>query len=213
MISHYDTIIDLTIPLSHGMDAFPGEPTAEFTPFSSLSDGGIEMWNVRIFSQLGTHVDAPRHFIAGGRTVEALDLRKCIGPAAVVDVDPSRPLTANQLLGRKPDIQKARRVIIRSGHSSTLGTPSYWQHFPELELDAADCLVDWGVTFVGLDTPTPSIKHLHEVHKLLLGRGVVIAECLINVERLSSMTYLLCLPLPLTGLDGSPARIVALESR
>lgn len=206
-------IVDLTIPISDGMDAFPGEPTARFTPFSVHADGGIEMWNVGIFSQLGTHVDAPSHFLPGGSTNERLPLESMIGRVAVVDVTaaPGTSLTAAHLEDSIERIRTAGRVILRSGWDRHLGTPAYWGGFAELTPDAARLLVSAGVRFVGIDTPTPSFTHLHEVHRTLLEAGCVLAECLINTAELSADSFLICLPLPLVGVDGAPARIIALE--
>ncbi|WP_028935194.1 cyclase family protein [Pseudonocardia spinosispora] len=204
-------IIDLTIPLVDGMDAYPGEPSAAFTRFSTLADGGVEMWNVSLFSQLGTHVDAPSHFIGGGTTIEKLDLAKGIGSAAVVDAGSSGAVTAADLSARIDDLRTTRRLVVRTGTSARLGTPGYWTGFPELELDAVELLLDCDVEFVGLDTPTPSLTHLHQTHHRLLGADILVAECLTGVAALSAVTYIVCLPLPLAGLDGSPARVVALE--
>lgn len=206
-------IVDLTIPIAHGMDAFPGEPTARFTPFSTHDDTGIEMWNVEIFSQLGTHVDAPSHFIPGGATNERLPLRSMIGRVAVVDVTvaPGAPLTAAHLEDSIHRIRAAGRVILRSGWDRHLGNAAYWEGFAEMTPDTAELLVNAGVRFVGIDTPTPSFTHLHEVHRILLEAGCVVAECLVNTAELSEESFLICLPLPLVGIDGAPARIIALE--
>ncbi|KJQ53891.1 cyclase family protein [Microbacterium sp. SA39] len=205
--------IDLTIPIAHGMDAFPGEPTARFTPFSTHQDSGIEMWSVDIFSQLGTHVDAPSHFIAGGPTNERLPLESMIGRVAVVDVTaaPGTPLTAAHLADSIQRIRSAGRVILRSGWDTRLGTSAYWEGFAEMTPEAAELLVEAGVRFVGIDTPTPSLTHLHDVHRILLGAGCVLAECLVNTAELSAESFVICLPLPLVGIDGAPARIIAME--
>lgn len=206
-------IVDLTIPISSGMDAFPGEPTARFTPFSTLGDGGIEMWRVDLFSQLGTHVDAPAHFVEGGAGVDRMDLDALIGPAVVLDVPGSGELGPDAFAARAAELREAGRVLLRTGWSARVGTPGYWSGFPTVSPAAARELVALGVRFVGLDTPTPSTTHLHEVHRVLLEAGVVLAECLVGLERLTlPRVELVALPLPLVGLDGAPARIVAIET-
>jgi arylformamidase len=209
------TVVDLTMPIADGMDAFPGEPTAQFSRFSAVDDEtGIEMWNVEVFSQLGTHLDAPRHFLSGGATVDTLDLSRCIGPATVLD----HPASRGSVIGRdhvaafEDSLRRTRRVLIRTGWDAHLGTPQYWTGIPEVSVAAAEYLVELGVVFIGLDTPTPSFTDLHDVHRVLLGAGVVITECLVNLGTLSAQTWLVCLPLPLVGLDGSPVRAIALEA-
>jgi arylformamidase len=169
------------------------------------------MSDVMIFSQLGTHFDAPAHFIAGGATSEAVELADCIGPAAVVDVGGRASLDVELFRARERDITATQRVVVNSGWSQRAGSGGYWSGFPELTTEAARLLCSWRVRFLGLDTPTPSLSALHEIHQLLLGHGVVVVECLTGVAALSAVTTVLCLPLPLVGLDGAPVRIVALE--
>ncbi len=204
------------MPIADGMDAFPGEPTARFSRFSSVyDDTGIEMWSVEMFSQLGTHLDAPCHFVVGGAGVDALDLRRCIGPALVIDHPASAGavIEVHHLAPYEESLRRTRRVLIRTGWDVHLGTAQYWTAIPEVSVAAAGYLVDLGVVFLGLDTPTPSFTDLHEVHRVLLGAEVVITECLVNLGSLRAETWLVCLPLPLVGLDGSPVRAIALEPR
>jgi len=205
-------IVDLTMPISHGMDAFPGEPSATFTRFSSLEDGGIEMWHAALFSQLGTHVDAPSHFLAGGATVESVPLSHGIGPAIVVDADePTAPLGPEVFAPHEARARSAGRIVVRTGWDARRGSAEYWTGSPELTVEAAELLADWGIRFLGLDVPTPSRSELHRVHRVLLAADVLVAECLVGTRLLADDFTLVCLPLPLVGLDGSPARIVALQ--
>jgi arylformamidase len=210
-LSGENEIIDLTMPLSHGMSAFPGEPSATFATFSTVAHGGIAMAHVEVFSQLGTHVDAPAHFLEGGTTIERVDLRACIGRAVIVDVPDSGRLTVDHVAKSETAIRAHRRIVLRSGWDSRIGGDGYWTDSPEVGIELAQTLVDWGVVFLGLDIPTPSFSQLHEVHELLLGADVIVAECLVNLDRVHDEFTLVCLPLPLVGLDGSPARIVAIQ--
>lgn len=206
--------IDLTMPIADGMAAFPGEPTARFTAFSSVDgDTGIEMWNVGLFSQLGTHLDAPRHFIPGGDTVDTLDLERCVGSATVVDhrMSAGPIIDVEHLRPYEDSLRRTRRALIRTGWDAHIGSPQYWTDSPELSVEAASYLVEVGAVFLGLDIPTPSFTHLHEVHHILLGAHVVITECLVNLDCLNPETWIACLPLPLVGLDGSPVRAIALQ--
>lgn len=170
------------------------------------------MWDVAIFSQLGTHVDAPNHFIKDGGGVDRLAVMSLVGPATVLHLTAdSDSISTSHLLAREDDIRRHRRVLINTGWDRRIGTPDYWTDFPELSVAAAQLLVDWGVLLIGVDTPTPSMTHLHEMHRLLLGAQIVVAECVVNLHQLPDSTFVVCAPLPLVGLDGSPARILAID--
>ena len=50
------------------------------------------------------------------------------------------------------------------------------------------------------------------VHNILLGNDILIIENLINLEKIMSETpRIIALPLNLTGGDGSPVRVVAIQ--
>lgn len=141
-------------------------------------------------SHLGTHLDAPSHFVAGAPDVDEADLEVLIGPAQVIHLDevtPGEVLTAAQL-GRVT----SRRVLLDTGWSARgLGQAEYFGHAPYLAPDAARALLDAGTQLLGVDIPSADADG--GVHVALLGGG-----CLLTV-----------LPLPIAGGDGSPVRAVA----
>jgi arylformamidase len=207
-------IIDLTMPLRDGMPAFPGEPSATFTPFTTIAHDRVAMSSVAIFSQLGTHLDAPAHFIDGGTPVDQLDLERCVGAAVVIRLGEQAPgsiIEAADLDEHSDSWRSAERVILDTGWSRLAGTGNYFTEWPCLSMAAARRLHDAGVRFLGLDTPSPGDDASNvELHQILLADDGLVAECLVNVHRLPDHFTLICLPLPLVGLDGSPVRAIAL---
>ena len=72
-------IIDITQELFH-CAVFPGDPVPEMTRSLSLERGDV--CNLTAFSMCahnGTHVDAPFHFIDGGKTVDRMGLVPYVG--------------------------------------------------------------------------------------------------------------------------------------
>jgi arylformamidase len=205
-------LVDLTVPLVDGMPAFPGEPTIGFTPFTTLDRDDVEMWRIDFFSQLGTHVDAPSHFLRGGRTIDQVDLRKGIGPCLVLD---ARSHIGDELgiEAFRPALEVgASRILVRTGWDARLGEDSYWAEYPAVTLDAAQALVEGGVVFLGLDTPSPHPSDFRPVHEILLGGEILLAECVIGLAELrQAEVFLFAAPLPFVGLDGSPIRLVAID--
>src|SRR5258707_679695 len=80
-------LLDVTVPLSAGVPTFPGDPRYAMELVHRMADG--KPYNVArldMGTHAGTHVDAPFHFIAGGKTVEQLPLEVLMGPARVLEI-------------------------------------------------------------------------------------------------------------------------------
>jgi kynurenine formamidase len=213
-------IVDLTLPLHDGMPTYPlpWHPNFEVV---QLARHGIERRETRrltMGTHTGTHCDAPRHFVEGGRTIEELPLDVLVGPAVVLDLTdaepgPLAPDVFERLLGdRRPE-----RLLLRFDWSDRWGTFAYFEGHPHLSEEAAQLLVDRGVRLLGIDTPTPDDpltgrdgRPDSPVHHILLGAGVVLVEYLTNLKELpSDEIELVVLPLKLVGGDGAPVRCVA----
>ncbi|MYV99213.1 cyclase family protein [Streptomyces sp. SID3343] len=207
------TVVDLTMPISHHMPAYPGEPTAVFETFSRVETDDVAMTTVHLFSQLGTHIDAPAHFTAGTRTVDRLDLARCIGPAHLVRLGTLAPgaVIDTDTLRRHADVLAvADRVVFSTGWSRRAGGPGYFRDWPVFTEDAAAYLASHAPLFVGLDTPSPGDDRTNPaIHRRLFADETALVECLVSVDDLPDTFEIICLPLPLVGLDGAPVRAVA----
>ncbi len=206
-------LIDLTLPLVHGMPAFPGEPTVGYLPFTTLERHGVAMTQISLFSQVGTHVDAPSHFMDGGKTIEQVDLRRGIGACVVLDasehIDGELGIDAFAPVLERPGIY---RVLVRTGWDARRTQEEYWHGYPPVTLEAARALVEAGIVFLGLDTPSPHPTDFRPVHEVLLGKDMLLAECVVGLGRLEQAeVFLMAAPLPFVGLDGSPVRVVAID--
>ena len=79
-------IVDLSHPLTTGMPVYPGDPTVSIAPALHLADDGVAVAHLSLGSHSGTHLDAPSHSIAGGRTVDRIPLDLLQGEAMVLHV-------------------------------------------------------------------------------------------------------------------------------
>ena len=73
-------IFDISMSIRSGMEVYPGDPEVTLErvreyPAVSRLDFGVHT---------GTHVDAPVHFVEGGRGAELLALDVLVGPCEVV---------------------------------------------------------------------------------------------------------------------------------
>jgi arylformamidase len=216
-------IIDLSLPIEEGMMTFPthSHPVVEITILGRHGIEGRETRKVVLGTHIGTHADAPRHFIPNGKTIDEIPLEVLIGPATVADFAGCRPLQEiaiaelqSKLGGKVP-----ARLILRTGWSEYFGDMKFYNEYPFLSEDAAKWLVEKGVQLIAMDTPSPdNPAHSRGTpkdspnHKVLLGAEVVLVEYLANLKALTaSEVELIVMPLKLKGCDGSPARCVAIE--
>jgi arylformamidase len=108
-------------------------------------------------------------------------------------------------------------VLLDTGWSRWFGTATDDDH-PSLSEAAATWLADRQVSLLGMDLPTPDLPVPRRpaegfgwpVHKILLSRGVLIAEHLTGLAPLSGRRIEVIIgALNVEGADGAPARILA----
>ena len=208
------TLLDLTLPIAPGMPVYPGDPAVEFVPALTLASDGWAVTRVALGTHTGTHVDAPAHRIPGGATVDALPLDVLVGPARILDLT---TLGAGAEIG--PEHLSAAweegpvtRLLLRTDWDTRAGQPDYFTDFPGLTPAAAEALVARSVRLLGVETPSLHPRHDEAVHRILLGAGTVVVEGLTNLRRVRTPhPWVVVLPLLLSGLDGAPCRVVALD--
>ncbi len=192
---------------------YPGDPEIVFRAHSSIDRGDpANVTALSLGSHSGTHVDAPSHFLPGGKTVDRMPLERLIGPAAVLELPAELTSVGAADLARQ-DLGGHRRVLLRTRNSAAGVEKRFNPDYCALAPDGAEYLIERGVELVGIDALSvePFGSSDFAVHHLLLRRGVVIVEGL-DLSSISAGVYqLVCLPLRLHGLDGAPARAVLIE--
>jgi arylformamidase len=206
-------IFDISVPVANGGVVYPGNPEIRIEPHSELSRGASSNLSRLSFgSHTGTHVDAPRHFLEAGSTVDRLPLDALIGPAQVIAfADDVMSVTAADL--QQSGLANAQRVLIRTRNSTFIKEREFHPDYTYLAPDAAEYLASAGVKLVGVDYLSVEQFHSghHKTHRTLLGRGIVIVEGL-DLSGIAPGEYAFCcLPLRLEGLDGAPARAVLMR--
>jgi len=201
------TLTDLTMPIAAGMPFNPDHFPPEITPYADLPTHGWRASKLVLDSHLGTHIDAPHHFIEGGETVDALDLAVLIGAAQIVHLTGIGECAAITL-DHLPPVQHPRLLLHTGWSERAFDDLTYFSAYPYLTVDAARALAEQGVRLVGIDCPSVDYDP-GDTHRALLGRGVIIIENLVNLARLPTFCTVMALPLPIRRGDGSPARIVA----
>jgi arylformamidase len=201
-----DRFFDLTRTLSPKMPVYPGDPQPKFKPHLTMQDDKVNVTQITFGSHTGTHVDAQRHFLPNGNSVDKEPLSKFIGEAAIIDGSGKKSITAKDFSGH--DIRSNDIVLIYTG------TADRRTDFTYLDVSAAEWMVKQEVKCVGIDTASVEQYGRKDapVHKMLLANNIGIIENLDNLRQFAgSRMFLVCLPLPLKGVDGSPTRAVLLD--
>ena len=100
-----------------GCVVFPGDPKPERTKLAQMAEGSL--YNLTALSMCahnGTHVDAPRHFIADGKNIDEVSLKNFVGPAYVAEHEGE--LTGDDAIAvleraREADSKAVKRILIK----------------------------------------------------------------------------------------------------
>ncbi len=221
------------IDLSHGLDenspVWPGNMPFQRELQLDYAQG-CRVYNYCQAAGTGTHIDAPSHFISGGRSIAELSLTELLAPACVIDVrnavaansdyaiSPADIITWEQQFGSIP---VGAVVLALTGWSARWFNPQLYlnmdeqgfMHFPGFSREAAELLVERKVVGVGIDTlsPDPGLQLDFAVHRILLGTNKYLIENLTNLEAIPAIgSYLCALPLKIAGGTEAGARVIAL---
>jgi len=195
------------------MPVWPGDPQPNLERIVKMEDGAnCNISQIMMSVHLGTHVDAPYHFLGGDApTIEQLSLNTLIGRVYVLHLDDDIELVTAKILEKAQVPSRTRRLLIKTRNSHLWEQPqtSFHEDFVSISPDGAQYLVDHGIRVVGVDylSVAPFTESV-ETPQILLKAGMIIVEGL-DLSVVSQGRYsMYCLPLKLVGSDGAPARVI-----
>lgn len=208
-------VVDLTHPFRNGMPVFPGLPQPSFEPIAKVEEDGYAMTRYSLLNHVGTHVDAPAHQIAGGDTLDEIGLERLVTDALTIDVSHRRPHGAIPLAELEQHLDKVRKddiVLLYSNNARNYGGEAYWTGWSYPDAEAAQALIDRGVSAIGFDGPSadPVDSTTFDLHRVWLGAGRMILENVANLDQLPERTQIVVAPMKVAAANGAPARIFAL---
>ena len=186
-----------------GCRVYPGGPMPEKKELKSMEKGDV--YNLTGFSMCahnGTHIDAPRHFIKDGKTVDEICLDAFVGMAyvaehcGVVTCDDAEEIIKK---AERYHTEAAKRILIKGD--------------VEVSLEAAKVFASSNILLLGNEPQTVGPKNAPmAVHLALLSANVVLLEG-IRLAAVSEGVYFLnAAPLNLAGAEGSPCRAVLIDT-
>lgn len=221
-------VIDLTHVFDENFPTFDGKPGIAYERDKDIAKDGYNIWKLTIWEHSGTHIDAPLHFSADGRSVAELEPAHLVCPLCIVDItdkaaqEPNATVEAEDIeawVSANGEVPAGALVAMRSGWAAKLGTPEFRTAadgsfaFPGFGKSATDMLADLGAVGIGVDTLSldPGNSADFAVHNSWLPSGHYGIENLANLDQLpaAGATIIVGAPKHRNG-TGGPARILAL---
>lgn len=231
-IIHIDNIVDLTHTLTSD---FPFIPVRKLTyPFelirmATLEKNGVEANSWKIHEHLGTHTDAPNHFIKGQKSLDQIELKDLIVPVVVIDIEAKASKNSDAELtledinlfekeyGKIPDHSC---VMMYSGWEKHLKDSLFVglnskqvKHYPGFSNDAIKFLLtERNIAGIGVDVLSfdPGIDENYTGHKTLFTAGKWGVECVANLNKIPKTGATVIIGAPKVGkATGGFSRIIA----
>jgi arylformamidase len=189
---------------------WPGD--APFHRLETLKIANGDPCNLSQFcssAHIGTHMDAPRHFLVDGHGMESMPIDAVIGPARVIAIQDPDLIRVKEIEPHR--LREGDRVLFKTRNSDRLWkTNDFQEQFVHIPQDTAAYLASLKVRTIGVDYLSVGGYETDsaETHQALLSAGIWLIEGL-NLQHVEQGEYeLVCLPLKLVGSDGAPARAV-----
>ena len=205
-----DQFIDITFPVSQDLPVWPGSIGFKYMWHLKLPNDTNNLSSFCIDSHMGTHLDAPLHFVENGKAVHQLDLHKLIGEVYVAEIRGVKSISDSDLKSAQiPD--NCKKLIIKTDNQEywARGEIKFQEDFCALDRSGAKWVVENEIEFIGMDYL--SVQRFYdgsETHLILLNAEVVIVETLDLKNVVQGFYKLICLPIKLEGLEGAPVRVI-----
>src|SRR5256885_10999042 len=115
----------LSHPLTERTSFGPYSPPFEVKYIKRKAEHGVNAQYIMTSNHMGTHLDAPRHFVTAGKTIDELPLEWLCGPGVIVDLRDEM----DELAVYTPQMIE-RRVQGKPG--GLLLLPTRWHPHPDL---------------------------------------------------------------------------------
>ena len=189
--------------------------------FDAAGGAGQIVRGVHMRLHAGSHVDAPEHFVKGGKQIHELPLETFYGPAVIADLRHRMPgggITADDLeKAVGADLQPGERLLLRTDCNVDYDGSMEWQkRSPYLTNDAIDWCLARKTLIIGFDmyhgADAPDSPVVFNTSLRFQTEGVVTMPYLKNLGAIrKKRVTLIALPLKMINVEASPIRAVVVE--
>ncbi len=212
--------------LSHVLDqatpVYGNNPGLQLSQKKSLACGDScnQMEITYLPLHLGTHVDAPLHFVPQGTTIDEISINDWIFTQVYVffiETPPAAHIIKPQELPINNVNHEAEILLIKSGFETYREQAIFWQKNPGLAPELANYLLEHfpklravGMDFISV-TSYPHKLIGKQAHQAFLSNGILLIEDM-HLAEISPETHfnsVIVAPLRIKGTDGTPCTIIA----
>ncbi len=199
--------IDLSRPFSDRMPVYPGDDESRLEQIKNYEKDGHTDFRLTTNMHTGTHIDGPMHLTSVEQFIADIPLDRFIGGGAFMNAE------GEMNIGYKREydslIFQGAIVVLHTGFGKKYGSEEYFSNHPVISDGLAQFFIAKGIKMICLDLPSPD-RPPYPLHKLFFDHGILIAENLVNLDRLAGFQKFEIIALPLKmKSDSSPARIIA----
>jgi kynurenine formamidase len=210
--------LDPTIPTWNAGCGFNHDVYIDYS--DCVGEDKFRVMNIKMHAGIGTHMDAPSHCIAGGKCIDDFALNELIFPCVVIDVSEQcferYSLSVQDIWDFENSfgpIPAGSCVMIQTGWSQFWHTPLKYHNnhvFPSVSRQAAERLLERGVSALGIDTLSPDRpKDGFNVHQIFLGAGKILIENVANLDNMPPIgSFVMVMPMKIKAGTEAPVRLV-----
>lgn len=216
--------IRLSHVLSPRTPAYGGGAGFSVKPVRAMDRGDLSnAVNLSFSNHLGSHVDAPRHFVVDGKTVDGYAIEDWIfSKPYLVDIRAGEGeiLDVSRFKAALEGCSDADLLLVRTGFEGVREQKEYWTSSPAFAPELAHYLKERlpSLAAIGMDCISISSYQYRDLgrlaHKSFLGAGLRIFEdlALTDVQAKDELKLIIALPLMFDNADGAPCTMAALLS-
>lgn len=160
-------IYDLSQPLNQDCSFWPFYPPFEVKYIKRKSEHGVNAQYIMTSNHMGTHLDAPRHFVTNGRTIDEIPIEWCWGPGVIVDLSDALDeldIFTPKMIEDRVEVREGDILYIHTGwhkygqFGETPDEEKYIHRHPGPHFEICDWLLKkkihiWGVDMISTDHP------------------------------------------------------------
>lgn len=207
--------------LSNSTPLYGGADNLQIIPDKSIQSGdSCNTSFIKMPNHAGTHVDAPRHFISDGRTIDAFSASEWIfyNPCIInIDIPPGTLIELGHIINYNIS-EQVDFIIFKTGFENCREEDIFWQQSPGLAPELAEFLLFKcpNLRAVGMDfISISSLKHREAgrmAHREFLQREILIFEDmrLSELQTHAQLQKVIALPLRFQHGDGAPVTIIGI---